>query len=75
MGAQSINVITVLKPKTKEKNCKVDQVCPVGRKCLDSSIIYRATVNEEDGRVNIYTVLTCNEFRTRWRPRSIPSIT
>ena len=34
--------------------------------CLDSSIIYRATVNEEDGGVNTYTGLTCNELKTRW---------
>ena len=47
-------------------NCKADQVCPVGEKCLDSSIIYRATVNEDNGKVNTYTGLTCNDFKTRW---------
>ena len=37
-------------------------------KCLDSRVIYRATINDENGKVNTYTGLTCNEFKTRWGP-------
>ena len=47
-------------------NCKQKQECPVGGKCLDTSIIYRATVNEDSGKTNTYTGLTCNTFKARW---------
>ena len=47
-------------------NCRQKPECPVGGKCLDSSIIYRATVNEENRKTNTYTGLTCNDFKTRW---------
>ena len=55
-------------PQEKKKlcNCKQKNECPVGGKCLDTGIIYRATVKEENGKVNTYTGLTCNEFKTRW---------
>ena len=45
----------LLQPPPVEKqlcNCKAD-------------LVYRATVNDEDGKVIIYTGLTCNEFKTR----------
>ena len=54
------------KPVIRMCNCRESQACPVNGKCLDSSIIYRATINEENGKVNTYTGLTCNEFKTRW---------
>ena len=47
-------------------NCQKSENCPVDGKCLDSSIIYRATINEDGGKINTYTGLTCNEFKTRW---------
>ena len=55
-------------PKQNEKtcNCKGDKICPVDRKCLSESVVYRATVTEESGVVNTYTGLTCNDFKTRW---------
>jgi hypothetical protein len=59
----------LLQPPKEEKrmcNCKQSQNCPVNGKCLDSSIIYRATINEDSGKVNTYTGLTCNDFKTRW---------
>ena len=53
-------------PKEKKKMCNCKQECPVGGKCLDTSIIYRATVNEDSGKINTYTGLTCNDFKARW---------
>ena len=41
------------------------QNCPVDGNCMDSSIIYKATINKEDGMVNTYTGLTCNDFKIR----------
>ena len=52
--------------KTKMCNCRQPQNCPVDGNCLDTSIIYKATVNEQNGKVNTYTGLTCNDFKTRW---------
>jgi hypothetical protein len=49
-------------PQEMKKMCNCKQGCPVGGKCLDTSIIYRATVNEN----NTYTGLTCNNFKARW---------
>ena len=59
----------LLQPPKEDKkmcNCKQSQNCPVNGKCLDSSVIYRATINEDNGKVNTYTGLTCNDFKTRW---------
>ena len=44
----------------------MDKICPVDRKCLSESVIYRTTVTEESGVVNTYIGLTCNDFKTRW---------
>ena len=53
-------------PNARLCNCKANQICPVDNKCLAESIIYRATITEENGTVNTYTGLTCNDFKTRW---------
>ena len=34
--------------------------------CQEKSVIYRTTLNEENGTINTYTGLTCNDFKTRW---------
>ena len=54
------------KPNQKQCNCKGDKVCPVDGKCLSESVIYRATLTEENGTINTYVGLTCNTFKTRW---------
>ena len=45
---------------------KGDIVCPVDGKCLSESVIYRATLTEENGTINTYVGLTCNTFKTKW---------
>ena len=35
-------------------------------KCLETELIYRATVTQENGEINTYTGLTCNTFKKRW---------
>ena len=39
------------KPNQKQCNCKGDKVCPVDGKGLSESVIYRATLTEENGTI------------------------
>ena len=40
--------------------------CPLDGKCLDSALIYKATVTEADNTTNTYTGLTKNTFEERY---------
>ena len=46
-------------------NCRQKNECPVGGKCLEKSIISRATETRTMGKTT-YTGLICNEFNSRW---------
>ena len=56
-------------PKTC--NCKKGEKCPVGGKCLTSSVVYEASIIHTSGRrvgsTHTYVGLTCNEFKVRYR--------
>ena len=48
-------------------NCRGGTVnCPLDGKCLDSALIYKATVTEADNTTNTYTGLTKNTFKERY---------
>ena len=48
-------------------NCQRGTVCPLNGKCLESEIIYQATVTREDDQSKeIYIGLTANTFKTRY---------
>ena len=48
-------------------NCRYRSECPVGGKCLEQNVIYKATVLEEDNnKQKFYIGLTSNSFKTRF---------
>ena len=49
-------------------NCRQKTKCPLNGNCLQSSIIYQATINRlDDNTTETYVGLTENEFKTRYR--------
>ena len=50
----------------KTCNCDTQEDCPVQGKCLETEVIYRATLTEENGNKHTYTGLTANKFKDRW---------
>ena len=52
----------------KTCNCPQKDVCPLNENCLQSSVIYQATVTRKDNLANeTYLGLTENNFKTRHR--------
>ena len=43
------------KNELKTCNCDEKENCPVQSKCLESEVIYRATITEEGGEKHTYT--------------------
>ena len=57
----------------KNKTCKCQQknACPLKGNCLQSSVIYQATVTRNDNNtIETYIGLTENDFKTRYRNHS-----
>ena len=53
---------------TKTCNCRQKNTCPLNRNCLQSSLIYQATVTRKDNSTTeTYIGLTENDFKTRYR--------
>ena len=53
---------------TKTCNCRQKNTCPPNGKCLQSSLIYQATVTSKDNSTNqTYIGLTETDFKTRYR--------
>ena len=51
---------------TKTCNCRQKNTCPLNRNCLQSSLIYQATVTRKDNSTTeTYIGLTENDFKTR----------
>ena len=60
-SADNFNVI-------KSCNCRQKNVCPLNGNCLQSSVIYQATVKRHNTNTSeTYIGLTENEFKTRYR--------
>ena len=52
----------------KSCNCRQKTSCPLNGNCLQSSVIYQATVTRNDNNTSeTYIGLTENEFKTRYR--------
>ena len=52
----------------KTCSCQQKNTCPLNGNCLQSSLIYRATVTRKDNRTTeTYIGLTENDFKTRYR--------
>ena len=48
-------------------NCRRGKVCPLGGRCLESGVIYQATITRDDNEVKeTYIGLTDNSFKTRY---------
>ena len=47
-------------------NCRNKNTCPLQGKCQTESVIYRADVELEDGKILSYTGLTEHSFKKRW---------
>ena len=52
---------------SKDCNCRRRDECPVKGKCLQSGVIYQATVTREDDRVDTYIGLSEPSFKDRFR--------
>ena len=53
---------------TKTCSCQQKNTCPLNGNCLQSSLIYRATVTRKDNSTTeTYIRLTENDFKTRYR--------
>ena len=53
---------------TKTCNCRQKKNCPLNGNCLQSSLIYQATVTRKDNSTTeTYIGLTENDFKTRYR--------
>ena len=55
-------------PETEERlcNCRQRDSCPMNGECLRKSIIYQATVHQNNGSSETYIGLTENTFKTRY---------
>ena len=51
----------------KECNCRKKDECPVQGKCLQEGVVYQATVNRQDGKVDTYIGLSAPPFKDRFR--------
>ena len=65
------NNINNKKPDKKNDklcNCRQKNTCPLAGNCLQSSVIYQATVTRKDNKTSqTYVGLTENSFKTRYR--------
>ena len=60
----------------KSCNCRQTNTCPLNGNCLQSSIIYQATVKRNDNdATETYIGLTENDFKTRFRNHTSSSVT
>ena len=56
---------------SKTCNCRQKNTCPLNGNCLQSSLIYQATVTRKDNSTTVtYIGLTENDFKTRYRNHS-----
>ena len=56
---------------SKSCNCRQKSTCPLNGNCLQSSVIYQATVTRKDNNTSeTYSGLTENDFKTRYRNHS-----
>ena len=65
------NKSTIAKNNEEKKirlcNCRVKNECPLQGKCLQESVVYQATVTQEDTKeINKYIGITENQFKTRY---------
>jgi hypothetical protein len=52
----------------KKCNCKKANECPLGKHCLESSLVYQAEVRTRDnGEIKHYVGMTANYFIERYR--------
>ena len=51
--------------EAKTCSCPKNTTCPVDGKCLTESVIYQATVIQENQKTEKYIGLTCNTFKKR----------
>ena len=63
-----IKLRTNASSKDKTCNCQQKDKCPLNANCLQSSLIYQATVTRKDNHTTeTYIGLTENDFKTRYR--------
>ena len=49
---------------TRMCNCRKKDECPMDRKCLETSIVYQATVTDQNKKIETYVGLTAITFKT-----------
>ena len=50
-----------------ECNCRKKVECPVENKCLQSGVVYQATITRGDKKVDTYIGLSAPPFKDQWR--------
>ena len=68
-SSQANNAVTTATTEiNKTCNCRQKNACPLAGNCLQSSVIYQATVTRKDNnKEDTYIGLTENAFKTRYR--------
>jgi hypothetical protein len=52
----------------KKCNCRNANECPLGKRCLESSLVYQAEViTRDNGEIKRYIEITANSFKERYR--------
>ena len=52
----------------KKCNCRNANECPLGKRCLESSLVYQAEViTRDNGEIKHYIGMTANSFKERYR--------
>ena len=54
------------RPSWNKCSCTGGKPCPFGGKCLAKGVIYKATVTQENSKINTYIGLTSNSFKKRF---------
>ena len=65
IAAKNTKVLKPPEPEKRSCSCTKDKECPLDRKCLNSEIIYQATVKLPDSKTKTYIGLSSTEFKKR----------
>ena len=65
ISGKNAKVLKTTQKEIRTCNCPKNKECPLDKKCLESSIIYQATVTQPNKEVKTYIGLTSTDFKAR----------
>ena len=65
IAGKNAMVLKQTEKETKKCSCPKTKECPLDKKCLESSIIYQATVTQPNEEAKTYIGLTSTDFKAR----------